>query len=153
MRILAVLFEERYQLFRIIHLSCYGVIYPAKLSATCKNRVVFLMNTVWMSALRISIIYVIIGGIWIITSDQALSYFFSDKQTLVELQTIKGWFFIIATGLILFWLVYRQLRNMNEAEERLRYALNASGDGVWDWDVPSSKVRNYKQLQMSGLRI
>lgn len=105
------------------------------------------MNTVWMSALRISIIYVIIGGIWIITSDQALSYFFSDKQTLVELQTIKGWFFIIATGLILFWLVYRQLRNMNEAEERLRYALNASGDGVWDWDVPSSKVWYSKQLQ------
>jgi len=105
------------------------------------------MNTVWMSALRISIIYVIIGGIWIITSDQALSYFFADKQSVVELQTIKGWFFIIATGFILFWLVYRQLSNMNQAEERLRYALNASGDGVWDWDVPSSKVWYSKQLQ------
>lgn len=36
---------------------------------------------------------------------------------------------------------------MNAAEERLRYALNASGDGVWDWNIASNTIWCSKQLQ------
>ncbi|MBV2207356.1 MAG: PAS domain-containing protein, partial [Pseudomonas sp.] len=31
------------------------------------------------------------------------------------------------------------------SEKRLRYALEATGDGVWDWDIPANRVRHNTQ--------
>jgi PAS domain S-box-containing protein len=38
---------------------------------------------------------------------------------------------------------------LSEAEERWKFALEGAGDGVWDWDVPSSRCtvsRRYKEI-------
>jgi len=103
------------------------------------------MNRIWKSAAKISLIYMVVGAIWILASDRALTYLFSDEQTVIALQTFKGWFYIIITGALLFWLVYRQMKMLHDSEERWCFALEGSGDGVWDWDVPSSSVWFSKQ--------
>lgn len=42
---------------------------------------------------------------------------------------------------------------LRESEERLALALAATGEGVWDWDVPSGRVRhNQRWLQLMGLQ-
>jgi PAS domain S-box-containing protein len=68
----------------------------------------------------------------------------------------------VAILTMLAWLIWRLKRGevhalglasqLKESEERLRYALAATGDGVWDWDIPSNHVRHNDQWQrMLGL--
>lgn len=98
------------------------------------------MNKIWKSAVKISLIYIALGAIWILASDLALIYILSDTHRVIALQTVKGWFFIFTTGALLFWLVYRQMKVLQESEDRWRFALEGAGDGVWDWDLPTSSV-------------
>jgi diguanylate cyclase (GGDEF)-like protein/PAS domain S-box-containing protein len=105
------------------------------------------MNSSWKFAAKISTIYIVVGAIWILASDNALTYFFSNEETISQLQTLKGWLYILTTGVLLFWLLQRQLEVINKIEERWRFALEGSGDGVWDWDVPTSTVWFSKQFK------
>jgi diguanylate cyclase (GGDEF)-like protein/PAS domain S-box-containing protein len=105
------------------------------------------MNNLWKPAVKISLIYVAVGAIWILASDLALTYIFSDHEVVTQLQIVKGWFYILTTGVLLFWLVYRQIKALQESEEHWRLALEGSGDGVWDWHVPTSTVWFSKQFK------
>ena len=46
--------------------------------------------------------YVIIGGLWILFSDELLSYFVNDPDILTRLQTFKGWFYVIVTAVLFY---------------------------------------------------
>ncbi|QDX79862.1 hypothetical protein B9N43_00405 [Denitratisoma sp. DHT3] len=46
-------------------------------------------------------------------------------------------------------VVLRQRQELQESEQRWKFALEGSGDGVWDWDIPSGKVffsRRWKEM-------
>lgn len=84
-----------------------------------------------LSALTITAIYLLAGGLWIFFSDGLLHALVSDSTLLMKLQTFKGWFYVIATGLMLFVLIRRStmaVRNSNAAlrrnEEDLQKILN-----------------------------
>lgn len=62
------------------------------------------------NAFIISIIYFLLGLLWIYFSDIAVASIASDHHQLTHLQTYKGWFFIIVTGIILFFLSHRFLQ-------------------------------------------
>ncbi len=73
-------------------------------------------------ALRITIIYAILGSLWIAFSDKLLISIF-DPDTVSEyalLQTYKGWFFILLTSIILFFLIIGNIKKLKISEE-LRY--------------------------------
>ena len=93
------------------------------------------MNTIrnWKPAAKITFIYVVVGCVWILGSDLALTYFLEESEKVNDLQTLKGWFYIAITAVLLFWLLNRQIKKIQEIEERWRFALEGSGDGVWDW--------------------
>jgi PAS domain S-box-containing protein len=59
-------------------------------------------------ALRISLIYAVLGGLWILLSDQALAALITDPAQLTLIQTYKGWFFILITACLLFLLAIRE---------------------------------------------
>jgi len=65
------------------------------------------MNTLVKPALRISTIYATFSLCWILFSDRAVQALASDPQRVTELQTVKGWVFVIVTAFLLFVLVYR----------------------------------------------
>ncbi|MBI9053560.1 MAG: PAS domain S-box protein [Bacteroidales bacterium] len=80
------------------------------------------MNSIrkeWKS-FRIVIIYIIIGALWIVFSDKVLGYFVSDSKTILKLQTIKGWFYVLSTGILLYYLIFRQLGKLEKANLRLK---------------------------------
>lgn len=61
-------------------------------------------------ALKISFAYLLVGVLWITLSDAILAGWVADPSMLSQLQTYKGWAFVMLTGLALFAVVYRQLR-------------------------------------------
>jgi PAS domain S-box-containing protein len=68
--------------------------------------------------LRIVLLYLLFGGLWIFISDQLLFQIFQDARG-ATFQTIKGWFFIFVSGLLLYTLLRRDLARRKRAEEAL----------------------------------
>ncbi|WP_322001874.1 sensor domain-containing diguanylate cyclase [Marinobacter alexandrii] len=54
-------------------------------------------------------IYLVAGFAWIAFSDRVVEAWFEDAATLSRVQTWKGFFFILVTGLVLFTALLRQL--------------------------------------------
>ena len=98
-------------------------------------------------ALRITIIYALAGGAWILFSDGLLTLLVNDADTVARLQLFKGWFYVAVTTLLVFWLVRSHLRRraaavhaLSVSEQRLDLALEGAGLGMWDWDLTTDRV-------------
>lgn len=108
--------------------------------------------------LRIVCIYLAFGLIWIFGTDSALFSLISSYEEFSILNTYKGVAFIFITALLLYSLVRRTLKqqqsieqSLQASEERWKFALEGSGDGVWDWDLPSDHVyRSPRWSQIYG---
>ncbi len=70
------------------------------------------------TAVKIALGYALVGWIWILTSDRVVSVLTQDPETMVILNSAKGSAFILVTAIILFLLVYAQLRQVQEAQQR-----------------------------------
>lgn len=66
------------------------------------------------ATLRITSAYVIFAGAWILFSDMAVEAMVPNAEAITLLQTIKGWFFVIVTGLLLFILVLRNYQKLEQ---------------------------------------
>lgn len=91
-----------------------------------------------LSPLKIAIIYAFMGGLWILFSDNLLSIMVADTLTLTKLQTVKGWFYVFVTALMLYLLIQRYAREQKQAEEeienyrkRLENIINSSNDIIF----------------------
>jgi len=73
-------------------------------------------------ATRITVIYILVGSIWILFSDSLMFIFFNDTRTLNQISTYKGWAFVLFTGVLLFLLIKRELQKRNAIEEQLKLA-------------------------------
>lgn len=70
--------------------------------------------------LKITLIYTIIGGLWIVFSDRLLAALVNDPITLTQLQTFKGWAYIMATAALLYVLIKRSLDALSQSRAVLR---------------------------------
>lgn len=70
-------------------------------------------------ALKITLIYFLIGFLWILFSDQFILSIGRSGNSITILQTYKGWFFVSITAILLFFLIRKEIIKINEAEERL----------------------------------
>ena len=80
------------------------------------------------------VIYLVLGSLWILLSDKILNNLISDKEMLTKFQTYKGWFFIISTALIMFFILKNYFNKIVENELRMRKLLNNSPDFVIQLD-------------------
>ena len=69
---------------------------------------------------RITILYLLIGGFWIIFSDKFLLTITGDRELLTELQTYKGWFYVATTSFLLFLLLKSHLKKLRKAESEAK---------------------------------
>lgn len=72
-------------------------------------------------ALTISLIYFVIGVVWIFTSDRINLPFVTDSDTLTMFQTVKGFFYVGVTAILLYFLVNRQIKRRNALIELLKH--------------------------------
>lgn len=70
-------------------------------------------------SIKISAIYVFAGALWILLSDEILGRLVSDKALITSISLIKGWAYVIATGLLIYYLVHSAFMKLKDAEDRL----------------------------------
>ena len=113
-----------------------------------------------MNSLRIVIIYTLFASLWIYFSDHAVEYFVDDVTVFATFSTYKGFFFILITSIMLYWLIEAKIRQINsvekklkENEQRLEYVIHGANLGYWDWDYVHHKhIVNDKWLAFLGLK-
>lgn len=72
-------------------------------------------------AFRTALVYWILSVVWILLSDRFVAAIVKNVGVLSEIQTYKGWAFVTATAIVLYYLVRIQLRKWDEeVSERKR---------------------------------
>ncbi|MDR3631774.1 MAG: PAS domain S-box protein [Desulfocapsaceae bacterium] len=107
---------------------------------------------------KIVSIYALIGCAWIYFSDTVVSRFVYDPALVTKIEIGKGALFIVCTSFLLYFLITRLSARINESisalsdsEERFRLAMDATSDGIWDWNIETDEVYfSPKYTQMLG---
>jgi len=71
-------------------------------------------------ALRVTLLYVVCAAVWIVASDSLLGALVRDPALVTTLSILKGWLFVLATGLLLYVLVSRGVRPIEDSAEEYR---------------------------------
>lgn len=66
------------------------------------------------------VLYLILGGFWILFSDRLLESLISDVKIISQLQTYKGWFYVLVTGVFFYSVLKKHLIKVRKAEEEAR---------------------------------
>jgi PAS domain S-box-containing protein len=77
---------------------------------------------------KITIIYVIVGALWIFLSDKIMAMFYRTPEDLTHISIIKGWMFILVTALLLYNLISRGIKEMDKSQEALHLSEQRFGD-------------------------
>jgi signal transduction histidine kinase len=71
---------------------------------------------------RIAGIYIVVGFVWILFSDEALTFLTLNVGTISKLSTLKGWFYVGVTGIMLYLLVRSNTRKNIRYTDELQKA-------------------------------
>lgn len=99
--------------------------------------------------IRIVAIYLTVSWLWVFFSDRVLFSLGYDKHTLSMLHSLKGGFFVLCTGMLLYWMISRAMRRMDRLnhmlltgnEESLRALVSAM-------DVRHKETRDHSERVM-----
>jgi PAS domain S-box-containing protein len=108
------------------------------------------------TALRVALIYALIGVAWILWSDQVLAQLPLSAEEFTALQTLKGWLFVFGSAILIFFLLRRELKRLqvlrseHEESERTLSSLmrnlpgifyRSSSEGAWSLEHISGGIK------------
>lgn len=70
-------------------------------------------------SLKVTVIYLIVGALWILSSDKVLGILAYDKEMITFFSLIKGWVYVAITGVLIYILIYSSLKRIETAENEL----------------------------------
>jgi two-component system, cell cycle sensor histidine kinase and response regulator CckA len=70
--------------------------------------------------LKIAAIYLALSILWIIFSDRIVSALFHDPGLITRIQTLKGWFFVVVTACVIYYLLKREIFTYQVITDRHR---------------------------------
>lgn len=68
---------------------------------------------------KITLAYLLIGSLWIIFSDKFLITIIDDIDFLTDVQTYKGWFYVLITAMLFFLFLKRHLKDLRTTKQEL----------------------------------
>ncbi|MCB1649101.1 MAG: HD-GYP domain-containing protein [Gammaproteobacteria bacterium] len=80
---------------------------------------VFVLRSKLKPEYRIVIIYLVVGALWISFSDALVNVLFDDRERVAFFQSIKGWFFVVATSFLLFLLIRNDVRRITRLNRKI----------------------------------
>jgi PAS domain S-box-containing protein len=107
-------------------------------------------------ALKITVIYVLVGSMWILFSDYLTFSISSDPQFITNVSILKGWIFMVFSGAMLYSLIKRLLEKVaqtkKESEENYREIFNAANDGIIVHNAEDGNIIdcNEKACELNG---
>lgn len=112
----------------------------------------------WRSApLKIALIYLLISVLWIVFSDQLVAFLFQDRELITRVQTLKGWFFVGSTAVLIYMLMQREIaayertsENLARSSQELRDILDAMPVGISITDGSTIEYININFSQRYG---
>lgn len=75
-------------------------------------------------SLKIALTYLAVSALWIFFSDRLLGLFTDNSALLLELQTYKGWFFVLITSVLLYFLIEKSTFKLVKSRNRIEKALD-----------------------------
>lgn len=91
----------------------------------------FSINRPWV----ITLIYIIVGVNWIFFSDTLISSLFSnDIQEMSRFQMIKGFLYVLLSGLLLYYLIKRLYDQINGGKQELELLFTNPNLGIFQVD-------------------
>ncbi|HSD83619.1 MAG TPA: GAF domain-containing protein, partial [Anaerolineae bacterium] len=105
-------------------------------------------------ALRIAVIYLVIGGLWISLTEPLVERLTSDPTLRVTLGLLKGWGYVILTALLLYGLIRRHIAALHESAEEatvreqalMRALMDNVPDSIYFKDTQSRFIRGNRAL-------
>ncbi len=89
------------------------------------------------AALRVSLTYILLAGLWIFLSDRLVPWLTLDPTLMTQIHSYKGWAFVLFTGAMLFYVLHREFGRretveaaQRESEERYRTLFENSLDAM-----------------------
>ena len=104
------------------------------------------------TSLKIVLIYLVFGLLWVTLSDNVLSVMVKDPDRYALMQTYKGWFFIICTAIMLFVLTNKAIKNIEKLDNDLgikdsfidqMFEGNQTAVVLWDVDGTINRINPY----------
>ncbi len=70
--------------------------------------------------IKVTMIYAILGVLWIVFSDGALNMFIENRDLVARIQTIKGWAFVLVSSFLIYLLVSGFTKRSKTWSKKLR---------------------------------
>ncbi|RFA30424.1 hypothetical protein CAI21_04935 [Alkalilimnicola ehrlichii] len=98
---------------------------------------------------QIAVAYIILASLWILLSDMLAVWLSPDARTLSLVQTYKGWFFVLATGALLYFVLrmytaksYELMSRLIDTETRFRQFFDTVPDVLFSAQLPGFELRS-----------
>lgn len=106
-----------------------------------------------LNALSITLFYLVFALLWILLSDQFLIWLTKDPLLISKYQTWKGIFYVIVTGIFLYWLIQRSNEKLTFEKEQIDQALFAAEMASWSIELETGKnTTSEKHHRLFGLK-
>ena len=112
------------------------------------------------------VVYIVVSVLWIMFSDKALAIIVPDQNAYIRAQTAKGWFFVLASSVLLYVLIKQKVDELvDQVEENFRQrqkfeaVLRGMGEAVFVSDESRriimvneamEKLSGYKEKELIG---
>lgn len=70
-------------------------------------------------ALKITVIYLLVGSFWIIFSDMLTEQLIPERYNIVMVSIVKGILYVLSTAALLYALIHSALKKLTDSEEKL----------------------------------
>ena len=93
-------------------------------------------------AFEIALLYLLIGILWILFSDEAAAALAPNQAALTQISIYKGWGYVLVTALLLYWMIGLYTKRLSraewtlgESEKNYQELLQQASDGIFIADA------------------
>jgi PAS domain S-box-containing protein len=133
------------------------VVFASEEACVAGRIVKFLSGERNRGAIRIAVIYLIVGCLWILFSDQLVAAISTSSAMMTQLSMLKGWVYVLGTALLIYWLIHEETAALRASEEQIRLitdatpALIAYVDSTLRYQFANQAYREYYRLKPSQI--